>query len=137
MVEGDALQVVQERLHAVPAREIEGEGVALGPETDMSLRDVSIFDLISAFNDALSRVKEEQLSEIFADRFTVAEKIDSLVGLLNTADRIVLTNLFKGMVSKQEIICTFLAMLELMRLCRIRVQQEGHFGQIIVVKAEE
>ena len=45
----------------------ESEHVDLGAAPDIDMRDASIFDLISALNDALGRVQEEDLQEIFAE----------------------------------------------------------------------
>jgi chromatin segregation and condensation protein Rec8/ScpA/Scc1 (kleisin family) len=52
--------------------------VQLGPEPELALQDVSIFDLIAAFNEALKKAPKEDLAEIFSDRYTVADKIDYL-----------------------------------------------------------
>ena len=60
------------------------DAATLGPAGDVSLHDVSIFDLISAFNDVLKKVKTEELKEIFAERYTVAEKIDAIVNMIKT-----------------------------------------------------
>lgn len=114
-----------------------GEGVDLGAQPDVSLQDVSIFDLIAAFNEALSKVQKEELREIFAERFTVGEKIDDLMERMRTQERLSLTDLFKGMRSRHEIVCTFLAVLELMRLKHLRAMQEQAYGPIELVRATE
>jgi segregation and condensation protein A len=110
-----------------------GEGVDLGPIPDVALQDVSIFDLISAFNDALSKVQQEELKEIFAERFTVGEKIDDLLARMKNASRLCLTDLFKGMRSRHEVVCTFLAVLELMRLKQLLATQDEPYGPIILM----
>ena len=51
----------------------DGAEAVLGKEPDVALHDVGLFDLISAFSEALKKVKSEELREIFAERFTVAE----------------------------------------------------------------
>ena len=45
------------------------------------LGDVSVFDLINAFNKVLKRIDErkEDLREIFEENFTVADKIDLIL----------------------------------------------------------
>ncbi len=113
-----------------------GDGVVLGPESDVALHDVSIFDLITAFNEVLKKVKKEELTEIFSERFTVAEKVEQLLELLKTQDRLSFTQLFQNMASRHEIVCTFLALLELMRLKHIAARQDKPFGEILVVRAE-
>lgn len=110
------------------------DAATLGPAGDVSLHDVSIFDLISAFNDVLKKVKTEELREIFAERYTVAEKIDMIVDMIKTRERIPFSSLFIHVGSRHEIVCTFLAVLELIRLKQIVAQQEKSFGEILIVK---
>jgi len=112
------------------------DAATLGPAGEVSLHDVSIFDLISAFNDVLKKVKKEELKEIFAERYTVAEKIDEIVNKIKTHERVSFSSLFIHVVSRYEIVCTFLAILELIRLKQIVARQEKPFGDILIVKAE-
>ncbi len=114
----------------------ESEHVELGTPPDVDLRDASIFDLISSLNDALGRVQEEDLQEIFAEEYTVSQKITYIVENLKRMKRLSITDLFTGMKSRQEIICTFLAVLELIKLNRIAAVQEDHFGTIMVEPRE-
>lgn len=115
----------------------EGEGVQLGPEPDVALHDVSIFDLIAAFNEALKKAPKEELAEIFGDRYTVAEKIDFLTNAVRERKGIRLSELLRGMRHRYEMVCTFLAVLELIRLKQIRVCQAGMFGEIEIVAVED
>lgn len=112
------------------------EGAKLGPEGDVSLHDVSIFDLISAFSEVLKKVKTEELKEIFAEHVTVAEKIEVVMNRIRSEDRVVFSTLFTGMASRAEIVCTFLAILELIRMKQLVARQERAFGEIMILKAE-
>jgi segregation and condensation protein A len=114
-----------------------GEGIQLGPEPDIALEDVSIFDLISAFNEALKKAPREELQEIFAEQFTVADKIDVIMGQMRAKGRASLSRLLAGMRHRYEMVCTFLAILELIRLRQVRARQSGHFGDIDLVPFEE
>lgn len=113
-----------------------GEGIQLGPEPDIALEDVSIFDLISAFNEALKKAPREELKEIFAEKFTVAEKIDVIMNVMRSRGKASLSRLLAGMTHRYEMVCTFLAILELIRLKQVRATQSGHFGDIDLVPAE-
>jgi segregation and condensation protein A len=116
------------------------EEVELGTDSSVGLRDVGIFDLISAFHVALERAREAEVREIFEEPYTVPEQIDVLVQRLKTEQRIVMDDVFKGMKHRQEIICTFLAMLELMRLKHIRATHEDpefSEGHIVIETSEE
>lgn len=125
------LEVRQENMFART-----GEGIQLGPEPDIALEDVSIFDLISAFNEALKKAPREELKEIFAEKFTVAEKIDVIMTQMKAHGRASLSQLLAGMRHRFEMVCTFLAILELIRLKQVRAKQSDHFGDIDLVPAE-
>ena len=114
----------------------DGAEAVLGKEPDVALHDVGLFDLISAFSDALKKVKSEELREIFAERFTVAEKIELLGERLRREKRFSISRMFAGMRSRNEIACTFLALLELIRLNQARAVQKETYGEIMIEAAE-
>lgn len=114
----------------------DGAEAVLGQEPDVALHDVGLFDLISAFSDALKKVKSEELREIFAERFTVAEKIELLGDRLRREKRFSISRMFEGMRSRNEIACTFLALLELIRLNQARAVQKETYGEIMIEAAE-
>jgi segregation and condensation protein A len=113
-----------------------GEGVELGPDPELGLNDVSLFDLISAFQEALKKVQQEDLTEIFADRYTVADKVDHISRLVRQHGRTSLFKLFEGMRHRYEMVCTFLALLELIRVKHVRAVQADHFGEIDIIAYE-
>lgn len=92
--------------------------------------DVSIFDLIRAFQNILDRFNDEGLGEIVDDQYTVSDKIDQLLATIPPGSSITFTSLFKSATSKHEMIITFLAVLELMKLNYFRVRQEIVLGEI-------
>jgi segregation and condensation protein A len=109
------------------------------PETKdpgMVIGDISLFDLISAFNEALKRAKPEELGEIFAEKWTVADKIDVILGVIARNREVSFTALFGERAGRHEIICTFLAVLELIRLRQVNITQKERFGEIILSGAE-
>jgi len=112
------------------------EAVLGGQSPDVALHDVGLFDLISAFSEALKKVKNEELREIFAERFTVAEKIEALADRLRREGKFSVSRMFEGMRSRHEIACTFLALLELIRLNQARAVQKETYGEILIEAAE-
>lgn len=117
----------------------EGDHVAIEKDSGLALRDVSIFDLLSSFSDILKRAEDERLTEIFAEKFTVADKVDYLMNeIVRKGRKRSLHGLFKDMRSRGEMVCTFLAILELIRMKQLRAAQEpGEFTDIILLKAED
>jgi segregation and condensation protein A len=100
------------------------------------IAEVSIFDLINAFQKVLKRVnKTEDLREIFEENFTVSDKIEFLLKLTGTGVALKFTELFAGAASRTEIVVTFLALLELIRLKQIRIAQSELFGEIELSRA--
>ena len=114
------------------------EGIDLGQEPGLAIRDVSLFDLVRTLGDVLTRARREVPHEIANRAFSVAEKIDHIVRLTEELPEdggVSLLGLFEGMEHRAEIVCTFLAVLELIRMRRIRAVQAGLFGDIEVRKA--
>lgn len=94
--------------------------------------DVSVFDLIRAFQNILDRFNDEGLGEIVDDHYTVSDKIDLLLEKVPPGGSISFFSLFVGATSKHEMIVTFLAVLELMKLNYFKVRQEVILGEIVL-----
>jgi segregation and condensation protein A len=104
------------------------------PEAGLGIGDVSIFDLISAFNEALKKVRIEEFGEIIDDRFTVVDKIEYVLGTLRERGNMSFRELFANIATRHEIVCTFLALLELIRLRQLNVHQADDFGEITIAR---
>lgn len=111
-------------------------GTIIESDPKQVIQDVSIFDLITAFHQALKNIKKGDIRQILAEKFTVAEKMESLSKEIQAGQQISFKKLLSGMTSRVEIVCTFLAILELMRLRRLRAQQDNRFGEIILIGSE-
>ena len=94
--------------------------------------EASIFDLISAFKSALKEIPKDIFFEVVKDEFTVEDKIHDLLHLLLVKEKISLEELFSSAKSKLEIVVTFLAILELIKLREIAAIQEELFGSILI-----
>ena len=129
-----ALQSLETRQEKVYPRE--APQPVFEKETDKP--DVSIFDLINAVNSILKRVaqREGDQREIFEDKWSVSEKIEMLVNLIASKPRLKFSELFESATSRTEVVVTFLAMLELIRLKQIICVQSDSFAEIEITKAE-
>ena len=102
----------------------------------LELGELSIFDLINAFNETLKRAAaREDLREIFEEKWTVADKIQWILGLMQEHATVLFSKLFESAVTRTEIVVTFLALLELIKMRQLRVRQGEHFGEIEIIKA--
>lgn len=128
------LQVLEARQEKVFPRvpgKLEFESDAPRPRPD-----VSIFDLLSAVNAVLARFnKPENLREIYEDKWTVSEKIEQMRMELSQRESVRFSELFAEATSRSEVVCTFLALLELIRLKQLVCVQPEPFSEIEIRRA--
>jgi len=119
-------EAIQENVYPRLAARLEFEAPAGRPE-------VSLFDLINAVSSILNRFHDrEETRDVFEDRWTVSEKIESLSSRFQTESEAKFSELFASSTSRLEVVVTFLALLELIRLRRLEVFQAEPFGEIII-----
>ena len=118
-------------------------------EPDKSVGDVKIVyndfnleGLISAFSKLLMRVddkkrQENTLKEIPKEVFTVKEKVQHIRTTLLDKKEMSFFELFSSKYTKNELITTFQAMLELLKLQYIKVTQNGVFDDITILLRED
>lgn len=118
-------------------------------EPDKSVGDVKVVytdfnldGLINAFSKLLMRVdnktrQENILKEIPKEVFTVKEKVDIIRNILLDKKQVSFFETFDGIYSKNELITTFQAMLELLKLQYITVEQNGVFDDITITLRDD
>jgi segregation and condensation protein A len=107
----------------------------LGADGSLPFDQVGLFDLLAVFHKVLARAStNEDLLDLFEDRFTVSDKIQYILGEMTSRSRVVFEQLFRDGATRTEIVVTFLAILELIRLKQIGVVQETPFAAIELVK---
>jgi len=112
-----------------PVREVEPV-VQSGPRA-------SLFDLLTAVQQVLQRLAERQPpQEIVDDRWTVAGQMQLIVRVLSERSRVRFGALFGPMQHRAEVVATFLALLELIRLQQIVAVQTEEFGEIELIRRE-
>ena len=106
------------------------------PATLLAQQPVSVFVLINAVSAVLKRFNQRQDSrDIVEDRWTVSERIEHLANLIQTSPQLKFSELFAHATSRTEVVVTFLALLELIRLRQLVVEQSKEFGEIEITKA--
>jgi len=98
--------------------------------------ELSLFDLLNAVDNVLKRFhQKERARDIFQDKWTVSEKIELLRQTVAGESVLKFSELFEQTTSRAEVVATFLALLELIRLKYIVVCQPGPFGEIEIRRA--
>ena len=105
-------------------------------EPDLLPFEASVFDLVSAFKNLLSKAPE-QILEITRETLTVADRISFIMETVEGKDGIKFKDLFEQTFTKINFIVTFLALLELIRLGLIKTFQDTSFGSIWIINAQQ
>jgi len=98
------------------------------------LKDMQLDALLDAFVGIMHKVNKVQKSkeskEIAKESFTVEQKISTIKDTLISREKIKFSELFLETSSKEEVITTFMALLELIKMQVIRVNQDDLFSDI-------
>ena len=93
--------------------------------------EVNLFELLEAFRQVLERVKPETVHEVILEHFSVEAKIQEILALLGKENRsMAFHRLFPEQASRRVVVITLLAILELVKMKRIRIFQLAAFETI-------
>jgi segregation and condensation protein A len=101
-------------------------------EEGIYLSDVNLFDLLGAFKKILDTAPPELIS-ITKETLTVKDKMSVIMEILEEQEAIRFEEMFKEGVTRLQLIITFIALLELIRLGLAKAYQEKEFGKIWVI----
>ena len=130
------LQAMETRQEAVFPRlpgklEFERENVPARAEA-------SIFDLVNAVTAVLQRFNQrDDRRDIFEDKWSVSEKIEHVMRMISEKTALKFSELFAGVTSRSEVVVTFLALLELIRLKQITAVQDEPFAEIALCRLSQ
>ncbi len=102
-------------------------------EAEEEPTEVELFELIEAFQRILARISVENFHEVGADGVSVADKIAEVLLLLEGKDAVPFESLFLSEVTRDGVVVTFLAILELCKLKMIKISQALSLGTIWIM----
>lgn len=112
-------------------------------EEEESIDEIDVEVLKKAISEVIRKIKtidKERLiffKSMKKDTFTVKDKIHHIGSLFTDKIKSVNFNtLFTEDTTKEEVICTFLALLEMLKLKHISIKQEGNFSEIVIFPKE-
>jgi segregation and condensation protein A len=106
-------------------------------EDEEFLKDVSLFDLLTAFKRALEGARETVYHEIETQNYKVEDEMENILNRLKFKRKFSFNEIIDSYVEKARIIVAFVALLELARLKKIRISQEEVFGELIIEDASQ
>lgn len=108
------------------------------PETEdgedaIAVTDLSLFDLLDAFRQVLERIPEKRNIDMIVDELSVKDRMAEVRERLERESSLTFESLFDNDTTRDQVILTFLAVLELIRVRLTRVEQGDLFGPIRLV----
>lgn len=99
--------------------------------------EISIIDLILAFSRVAKGLDSSAFKTVSLEEISIEDKIDEILNYLIDDSNLMFDSLFSASCSKYELIITFLALLELVKMKKIYILQHKLFGSIKIIKREE
>lgn len=105
---------------------------ALAAAGDDEVIKIGLFELIDAFQKILAGLPDEARIEFTTDTISVKERISQIADQLEAKGSLTFFELFSERPTRSEIVVTFLAILEMVKLALIRLVQHVNSGIIRV-----
>jgi segregation and condensation protein A len=102
--------------------------------TEDLVRDVTFFDLLSAFRFAMDRMPKRFVHEIIPLNVSIDEQIAYIDDFFSRRSEATFYDLVKDMVEKIRIVVTFMALLEVIRARSVIVRQLSPFGEVSIIR---
>lgn len=108
---------------------------SLPEDVDDTPLELTLFDLVDAFQDIVQRIPGKALLEVTADHLTVKDRMNYILERLEYEPAIPFESLFMPEEGRLFVIVTFLGLLELIRIKLVRAYQAEAFGAILLSRA--
>ncbi|APG25525.1 segregation and condensation protein A [Syntrophotalea acetylenica] len=97
---------------------------------DAELQPVGVFELAEALQRLLQDVSPEPVHQVVRERLSVAERVAMVLEALKDCQSLAFETLLPGPLTREELVVTFLAVLELVKLRLVRIMQNCRCGAI-------
>jgi segregation and condensation protein A len=109
-------------------------------ERDPVVLDIGISDLCRAFAEAMKKYKDLYNSDydlkksLEKERVSVADRINHIRNVIMQEGHVTFDRLFEDCPTRENVVATFLAVLELIKDRKVKIEQDSNFGDIIIRK---
>jgi segregation and condensation protein A len=104
-------------------------------EAEGEFAAVGLYDLLQALQQLLKERPEPLAHEVISEQLSVADRINQILTVLQGQQSLAFTELFPARAGRHEVVVTFLAMLELVKLRLVHLLQSQRFGVIWLTPA--
>jgi len=106
-------------------------------EPSVNTFSANLYDLVQAFHQVLTKASKELVHEVSEPEISIEEKMEAIKQRLREEGRFTFMSLFPKPWTRGELIATFLALLEIVRLKLVKIFQDAMFGEIVIEKVEK
>jgi len=99
---------------------------------EVSFEQLSVFDLMSALQRVLERFPGPSVHTVVQETVSVRERMTYILDELHRRSSVVFHELFDSARSRMDVVVTFLALLELIRIRAVRASQKDRLGPIVM-----
>jgi len=99
----------------------------------LPLAPATLFDLLDALNRVLSRRPERAVYEVRTELYDIEDKMSLIARTVAEQGRLRFSDLVRHARARMEIVVSFMALLELVKLGQILVVQEANFDEILLL----
>ncbi len=100
--------------------------------TDVSFEQLSVFDLMSALQRVLERYPGPSVHTVVQETVSVRERMTYILDELHHRPSVLFQELFDSARSRMDVVVTFLALLELIRMRAVHAVQKDRLGPIVL-----
>jgi segregation and condensation protein A len=122
----------EERRHLFERGMVPGDDEA-GP---LPLAPATLFDLLDALNRVMARLPEQNVYEVQAELYDVDDKMSLIAKLTAERGSISFVGMLTRCRSRSEMVVTFIALLELIKLGQVTISQPDRFSDILILYSE-
>lgn len=102
-------------------------------EVEETPPDLDLYHLIEAFQKVLARIPAESFHQVGEDTISINDRIAQILEILLDRDLVEFDELFEGEITRDYVVVTFLAVLELCKMRTLKVLQKDRYGTIWIM----
>lgn len=98
------------------------------------LGNVSVYDLAKVFKRVIEGIKNKPVHQVKKINVSISEQIDFIFKKLEDINQIHFLSLIGGLKQKIIVVVTFIAILELVKSKRIKIQSSDNYNDFLIIK---
>jgi segregation and condensation protein A len=97
--------------------------------------EAELFQLIDAFRNVMAKMPAAAVHQVAAESISIVDRVNEVLALILDRRLVLFDDLFDGRSSREFLVVTFLAILELCKLRMLNIAQEERYGSILLMPA--